>query len=120
MSFTKLIEDQTRQAFVTMGDLVTSVILRSTTSVSYEFGTTNSDGIVTHLTEDLITSALIEETLQKENPEDFGVKVKTVSVLTTDLDDPSLYDKVIIKGKIHNVVSFVSDVALVVLTVTEE
>jgi hypothetical protein len=115
MAFTKLIQDQVKSAFSIIGDLATEVTLTTAAGTNYSFDT----GAVTSTTSNKTVKAIIEESIRRANPQDFGVVTKIVYIQRIDLPDPTSYDTVTIGTKVHKIVQSLKDVALVTLTVTE-
>jgi hypothetical protein len=102
-------------AFNAVGDLAETVVLSTSSEVSYNFATGAKS-------ETPATSSVIAiVTTSEEGPTDNAVEAprKEVLIKEVDLPDPSLFNKVTISGKEHSVLFYKASPGLVVLTVTE-
>jgi len=102
-------------AFKAVGDLAENVILKTTSSSSYDFSTGTVNAQITEST----VRAIILYADQDPTTAEVLSPRKEVLIKETELPDPKLFDTVLINDKTHSILSYKVEPGLVTLLVTE-
>ena len=116
MGYSNLITQQVRKAFIAIKDLAVDITLVSTKPTAFNFGT-NSATTPTATT--VTTKGVVTN---KKRKGEFSNTISTELLLkSTDIADPTLYDKVIIAGVEWSIVPpYVNDGYLITVNITKE
>lgn len=115
MSLRKKVESSVDKAFAAVGDLVERVTLKTKTDSEYDFAT----GEVDNKYEETSVDAIVIYVKQKPDALEILSPRKEVLIKESDLEDPQLYDELIISDVTHTIISFTKETGLITLLVTE-
>lgn len=115
MSLRGTINSSVNTAFRAVGDLAETVTLRTSTSTEYDFATGQTNSVVTETS----VTAIVLYVDQDPNAEVILSPRKEVLVKETDLENPNVYDLVVINNQNHSILSYKVEPGLVTLIVTE-
>jgi hypothetical protein len=115
MSLRSKITAAVNKAFTAVGDIAETVTLRTKVSGDYDFltGTTNDTY------EESLVAAIVISVKQKPDDTEILAPRKEVYIKESDLENPALYDTVVINSVPNTIINFTKEPGLITLLVTE-
>lgn len=115
MSLRSKITAAVDKAFTAVGDLAETVTLRTKVSGEYDFTT----GETNDTFEESSVEAIVMSVKQKPDDAEILAPRKEVYIKESDLENPALYDTVVINSVSHTIINFTKEPGLITLLVTE-